>query len=66
MKSLRYIVLLSLVVLLLASCAGLPPVFPSRAASQPGRRATGGSRRTCSHRAGACSAGAGRQRGRES
>jgi heat shock protein HslJ len=30
MKSLRYIVLLSLVTLLLASCAALPPVFPSR------------------------------------
>jgi heat shock protein HslJ len=32
MKSLRYIFLLSLVALLLASCAGLPPVFPERAA----------------------------------
>ena len=33
MKSLRYVVLLSLVVMLLASCVGLPPVFPNRAAS---------------------------------
>jgi heat shock protein HslJ len=34
MKSLRYIVLLSLAVLLLASCVGLPPVFPSGQATQ--------------------------------
>lgn len=33
MKSLRYVFLLSLVVLVLASCAGMPPVFPSRAPS---------------------------------
>ncbi len=33
MKSLRHVVLLSLVVMLLASCVGLPPVFPNRAPS---------------------------------
>lgn len=36
MKSIRYVVLLSLAVLLLASCVGLPAVFPERAASPQG------------------------------
>lgn len=36
MKSIRYVVLLSLAVLLLASCVGLPPVFPERTTSPQG------------------------------
>jgi heat shock protein HslJ len=34
MKTLRYIVLMSLAALLLASCAGLPPVFPAKAPAE--------------------------------
>jgi heat shock protein HslJ len=36
MKSVRYIVLLSLVILLLASCVGLPPLVPDQASSTQG------------------------------
>jgi heat shock protein HslJ len=40
MKSLRYVVLLSLIALLLASCAGLPPVFPTEETAIQGAEET--------------------------
>ena len=41
MKITRYVVLLSLIALLLTSCAGLPPVFPTGETSTQGAEGTG-------------------------